>query len=58
MVRVYKRNPMAKKEKVTVPMSTDLFERLKAYAARVNSPPTAVARDLIVRGLGEKEAVK
>jgi hypothetical protein len=55
MVRVYKRNPQAKREKVTVPMSTDLFEWLKAYATRLNLPPTTVARDLIVRGL-EKEA--
>ncbi len=58
MVRVYKRNPQAKREKVTVPMSTDLLARLKAYAALANTPPTAAARDLIERGLARKEAAK
>jgi hypothetical protein len=52
MPRIYKTKPDAKTDKVTVPMSPDLKQRLKAYAVSIGTAWTAAARDLIERGLG------
>jgi hypothetical protein len=57
MARVYKRNPNAKKEKVTVPMSSELYAKLREHAARVATTTTAAARAMIEKGV-ESEAKK
>jgi hypothetical protein len=52
MGRVYVKKPDAKREKVTVPVSVDLLERLKSYAAEVKTSYTEAARRFIEDGLG------
>jgi hypothetical protein len=54
MVRVYFKKPDAKREKVTVPVSTNLLDRLKYYAVTVKTSYTEAARNLIETGLDER----
>lgn len=55
MPRVYKRKEDAKREKVTVPVSSNFLEKLKNYAVMVNVSHTEAARRFIELGL-EKES--
>jgi hypothetical protein len=52
MPRIYKTKPDAKSDKVTIPMSPDLKQRLKNYAVSIGAAWTAAARELIEKGLG------
>jgi hypothetical protein len=51
MPRIYKRKEDAKREKVTVPVSSDFLERLKDYAVTVQVSHTEAARRFIEVGL-------
>ena len=51
MPRVYKRKADAKRERVTVPISTALMSRLQAYSEKIGVPKTTAARLLIEAGL-------
>lgn len=52
MPRIYKTKPDAKTDRITVPMSPDLKQRLKQYAIDLGKGWTSVARELIEKGLG------
>jgi hypothetical protein len=54
MPRIYKKKEDAKREKVTVPVSSNFLCRLKEYAVTVNVSHTEAARRFIEVGL-EKE---
>ena len=56
MPRVDTRNPDAKREKVTVPVSPEFLERLKRYADSIKVSYTQAARDLIAKGLDQEAA--
>ena len=56
MPRVYVKKPDAKREKVTVPVSSELLDRLKVYAYTIKVSYTQAARDLIARGLEQEAA--
>ena len=51
MPRIYKRKEDAKREKVTVPVSSHFLERLKDYAVTVKVSHTEAARRFIELGL-------
>ena len=51
MPRIYKRKEDAKREKVTVPVSSNFLERLKTYAVTVQVSHTEAARRFIELGL-------
>lgn len=51
MARVYAKKPDAKREKVTIPISETLLEKLRAYAVKLERTPTEAARMLIERGV-------
>ena len=51
MPRIYKRKEDAKREKVTVPVSSDFLEKLKNYAVTVQVSHTEAARRFIEVGL-------
>jgi len=51
MPRIYKRKEDAKREKVTVPVSSNFLERLKNYAVTVQVSHTEAARRFIELGL-------
>jgi hypothetical protein len=51
MPRIYKRKADAKRERVTVPVSTALMSRLTAYSEKIGVPKTVAARQLIEAGL-------
>ncbi len=51
MPRLYQRKPDALKEKITVPLSADLLDRLKSRAEDQGRTTTATARALIEQGL-------
>lgn len=51
MPRVYTRKPDAKREKVTVPVSSDFLDKLKIYALSVQVSYTEAARLFIEQGL-------
>jgi hypothetical protein len=51
MPRIYKRKEDAKREKVTVPVSSNFLERLKSYAVTVQVSHTEAARRFIELGL-------
>ena len=51
MARIYKRKADAKRERVTVPVSTALMSRLQAYSERIGVTKTTAARLLIEAGL-------
>lgn len=55
MTRVYKRRPDPKVAKVTVPLSEKMYDRLRAHAARVEIPFTALARKMIEAALEQGE---
>ena len=52
MPRVYQRKPNALREKITIPMTADLFQRLQVYAVEREITPTAAARRILERALG------
>ena len=56
MPRVYTKKPDAKREKVTVPVSLELLDRLKGYAYTIKVSYTQAARDLIAKGLEQETA--
>ena len=58
MARYYKRKPDAKVEKLTVPLSPDLLERIMAYAQGVAVAKTTAARMLIEAGLKREGRAK
>lgn len=51
MPRIYTRKPDAKREKVTVPVSSEFLDRLKIYAMSVQVSYTEAARAFIEQGL-------
>ena len=51
MPRIYKKREDAKREKVTVPVSSDLLSELKNYAVRQDVSHTQAARRFIETGL-------
>jgi len=51
MPRIYTRKPDAKREKVTVPVSSEFLDRLKTYATTIKVSYTEVARGFIEQGL-------
>ena len=51
MPRIYKKKEDAKREKVTVPVSSNFLERLKNYAVTVQVSHTEAARRFIELGL-------
>ena len=51
MPRIYKRKEDAKREKVTVPVSSDFLEKLKNYAVTVQVSHTEAARRFMEVGL-------
>ena len=51
MPRIYKKKEDAKREKVTVPVSSTFLERLKNYAVTVQVSHTEAARRFIEVGL-------
>jgi len=51
MPRIYKKKEDAKREKVTVPVSSTFLERLKNYAVTVQVSHTEAARRFIELGL-------
>jgi hypothetical protein len=51
MPRIYKKKEDAKREKVTVPVSSNFLERLKTYAVTVQVSHTEAARRFIEVGL-------
>lgn len=58
MVRVYRRSPDAKKEKITVPLSEAVWEKLKVYAADLGVLPTEAARQCILEVLQRVEQAR
>ena len=56
MPRIYKRKEDAKREKVTVPVSSDFLEKLKNYAVTVQVSHTEAARRFIEVGLDRETA--
>ena len=56
MPRVYKRKADAKRERVTVPVSTALMSRLTAYSEKIGVPKTVAALQINEAGL--KRGVK
>jgi len=56
VTRVYKRRPDPKVAKVTVPLSEKMYDRLRAYAEKVDVPFTALARKMIEAALEQGEA--
>ena len=53
MPRIYKRKPDALREKVTVPVSTDLLRRLREFADSQSKTPTEIVRGLMEKALLE-----
>jgi hypothetical protein len=51
MPRIYKKKEDAKREKVTVPVSSNFLDKLKSYAVTVNVSHTEAARRFIEVGL-------
>ena len=51
MPRIYVKKEDAKREKVTVPVSSNLLDRLKSYAVTVQVSYTEAARRFIEVGL-------
>ena len=58
MPRVYAKKPNALREKVTVPLSPESLERLKAHALSEKKTHTAAARDLIENNIPKSEPAK
>ena len=56
MPRIYKKKEDAKREKVTVPVSSHFLERLKDYAVTVRVSHTEAARRFIEVGLDRETA--
>jgi hypothetical protein len=56
MPRVYVKKLDAKREKVTVPVSVELLDKLKSYAYTIEVSYTQAARDLIAKGLDQEAA--
>jgi hypothetical protein len=55
MPRVYKKKEDAKREKVTVPVSSTFLDRLKSYAETVKLSHTEAARRFIEVGLDQEK---
>lgn len=56
MARVYKRKPDAKRDRITIPATAEMLERLRAFAARIGVTRTEAARLLIEKGLKKERA--
>jgi hypothetical protein len=55
MPRIYAKKEDAKREKVTVPVSSVLLDRLKQYAVRQDVSHTQAARRFIETGLDREK---
>ena len=55
MPRIYTKKEDAKREKVTVPVSSSLLDRLKSYAVTIQVSYTEAARRFIEVGLDREK---
>lgn len=55
MPRVYKIKTDARRERVTIPVTPEMFGRLRNHAVCRGQTCTALARDFLERGLAEAE---
>jgi len=55
MPRIYRKKEDAKREKVTVPVSSAFLDKLKSYAVSVQLSYTEVARRFIETGLDREK---
>jgi hypothetical protein len=59
MPRIYKtKGDDAKTAKVTIPITTNLLQRLRSFAAEAGLTPTVAARAMIEAGVAEDDLKK